>query len=85
MTQSDKDTLKWLLVDAKAIVNIDDSNPYTGIFLNNLCEVVDEFIEIWKDRRKDALLEWLEYEREWFEGTDIEPHYQKVIDKLKSM
>ena len=35
--------------------------------------------------RKDALLEWLEYEKEWFGGTDIEPHYQKVIDKLNSM
>lgn len=35
--------------------------------------------------RKDALLEWLEYEKEWFEGTDIEPHYQKVIDKLNKM
>lgn len=35
--------------------------------------------------RKDALMEWLEYEKEWFEGTDIEPHYQKVIDKLNSI
>lgn len=35
--------------------------------------------------RKEALLEWLEYEKEWFEGTDIEPHYQKVIDKLNEM
>lgn len=35
--------------------------------------------------RKDALLEWLEYKKEWFEGTDIEPHYQKVIDKLNSL
>ena len=35
--------------------------------------------------RKDALMEWLEYEKEWFEGTDIEPHYQKVIDKLNKM
>jgi len=35
--------------------------------------------------RKEALMEWLEYEKEWFEGTDIEPHYQKVIDQLNSM
>lgn len=35
--------------------------------------------------RKDALLKWLVYEKEWFSGTDIEPHYQKVIDKLNSM
>lgn len=35
--------------------------------------------------RKDALLKWLEYKKGWFSGTDIEPHYQKVIDKLNSM
>lgn len=46
MTQEDKETLKWLLIEAKAIVDTDNQNPYAGIFLNNLCEVVDEFIEV---------------------------------------
>lgn len=47
---------------------------------------IDQYVEGWKEYiNKDALLEWLEYEKEWFEGTDIEPHYQKMIDKLNSI
>ena len=52
MTSKDKESLKWLLVEAKAIVDIDSPNPYVGIFLNNLCDVVDEFIEIIEELRK---------------------------------
>lgn len=51
MTPENKETLKNLLIDAKAIVDMDDSNPYTGIFLNNLCAVIDEFEEIMRKRK----------------------------------
>ena len=46
MTQEEKESLKWLLVEAKAIVDTEDPNPFAGIFLNNLCDVLDEFIRV---------------------------------------
>ena len=46
MTPKEKESLKWLLVEAKAITDTDDQNPFAGIFLNNLCDVVDEFIHV---------------------------------------
>lgn len=55
------------------------SDGYVGIAWDKTIPKCETYI------RKDALLEWLEYEKDWFEGTDIEPHYQKVIDKLNSM
>lgn len=46
MTQEEKESLKWLLVEAKAIVDTENPNPFAGIFLNNLCDVIDEFIRV---------------------------------------
>lgn len=56
-------------------------------------DIVDETIKTAEDHAyfagqekfREKLMEWLRYEKEWFEGTDIEPHYQKMIDKLNSM
>ena len=53
MTQKDKETLKWLLVETKAVVDTDSTNPYVGIFLNNLCDVVDEFIAVKMDNSQN--------------------------------
>lgn len=47
--------------------------------------VISSFYEHIEYIHKDALLEWLEDKVEWYEGTDIAPHYQKVIDKLNEM
>lgn len=66
MTQKDKESLKWLLVEAKAIVDTDSPNPYAGIFLNNLCDVIEEFV--------DKQIAWNEYGCEihtgWVEERD---------------
>lgn len=35
--------------------------------------------------RKDALLEWLKEKVEWYEGTDLEIAYLRVIDKINKM
>lgn len=55
MTPENKETLKNLLIDVKAIVDMDDPNPYTGIFLNNLCAVIDEFDEIKTNRHRECI------------------------------
>lgn len=56
-------------------------------------DIVDETVKTAEDHAyfagqekfREKLIEWLRYEKEWFEGTDIEPHYQKIIDKLNSI
>ena len=82
-SEEDEDFINMLILHFNYL--IDKGGDSVGTYKSYIKKLKSLSPQPKQEWSKDALMEWLKEKKEWYEGTDIEPHYQKVIDKLNSM